>query len=444
VHVSEDLSISHGSPGPYQSPLPRSHSIRPSLEPLKDFRLESPEVGKALDADNIETLRRKSSLDTYRESLLQTVDATAHANSTPKEAAQGEDKAFGAKRVVALGHKLLSQELHTLGELRAFAEDRQKNKTFWLDFEGCTIEDIKAISEIFMLHPVTAEDCFTNDNDEKREYFSPDYVFMVVRALGTATVVFDPVETTIPISLVVFPDVILSFHRDPIPDIFAVVQHRIKRFSSMHDTLPADWIAYAIIDAVADEFIPCVRAQVGEVLNLDDLVIDLGLNDQVEFLARTKRVRRRLNELKHVLMPKREMLAALAVRDQLPVHILDPSIRIYLRDVLDHVEAMLEDVDQSRDIIAQSQATYLAKLSVEVAMVANRTNNIMKIIALASAIFLPLTLIAGIFGMNVNLPFQTEGKVDDASQWGAFWFISAFCFVFAATLLGIFKKLRWI
>ena len=163
-----------------------------------------------------------------------------------------------------------------------------------------------------------------------------------------------------------------------------------------------------------------------EIDAIDTEVLEADVN--TDLLAKMTGARRNLAKLRRRLLPKREFLQSLSYQDQ---NMISHETQIRLRNVLDHVIRMGELVDMGRDTLAGAQSNYIAQVS-------NRMNAVMKTLSIVATIMLPMTLVAGLFGMNVQVPGQNL----DGQAW--FWGLLIVMFITGIFMIVFFRKRNWL
>lgn len=293
------------------------------------------------------------------------------------------------------------------------ASQGSTHECFWLDVTLPTSEDLHRMAQSFGIHPLSTEDIQMKDSREKCEVFEL-YLFICLRTcdqrfLSSVNTGGDRrmSEASGPATmyLTVFKNFIISVHHEALPHIRRVLRRLYSLRTSSHSTtfLTADWVAYSLLDDAVDEFSPQMSALQLEVDTIDDLVLFLTHTEQSDMLRRIGRARKRVTHLLRLLKPKTDILKTLTRRcpDHLAAHTL-----IYLRDVNDHVLTALQNLEQYAETLNRSHSNYLAQISIELNEASNRMNVVMKKLTAAAAIVLPLSLISGIWGMNVPVPGQ--------------------------------------
>lgn len=287
---------------------------------------------------------------------------------------------------------------------------------FWIDVVSPGVDDLSRLASSFGVHPLTTEDIQMADNREKCEIFE-QYLFLCVQtcdqkflasaaSVGTRSSIDSGNSALLgpaTLYILIFPDYVISVHHQPIPHVKRVLRRLYALKTSPYLNLTSDWIMYSLLDDTVDEFLPQLNTLESEVDTIDELVLFLSHTDQTDMLRRIGRARKRVTNLLRLLKPKTEILKVLTKRcpDR-----LQPHTMIYLRDVSDHVLTNLQNLDQYGETLNRSHSNYLAQISIELNEQSNRMNIVMKKLTAAAALVLPLSLISGIWGMNVPVPGQ--------------------------------------
>ena len=325
----------------------------------------------------------------------------------------------------------------------------------WISVENASPALIEVIGRHFDLHPLTIEDCQSQHTREKLEIFQ-HYLFLVFHALqhtrrsrsrrkrkgqrkgkndrrrlsipateaGGEEVVFDNDEEleedpngastmrTSSIKLIVFPHLVLSFTSGLRFPTLLTARHRLRKVYDNQLESTA-WIIHAMLDAIVDALLPVVDGTVVEVDALEDLIYVLSGSEHRDLLKRMGLTRRRLSFLRQRLWSKRDILMSLIGKDW---QLFLAGVQIpYLRDVYDHVVTCLHRVEAASELLSSLQNTYLANVSIDVAEQSKQSNEIMKNLSAVATIVLPLSLVAGIMGMNVQVPWQHDAHNDLAT-----------------------------
>jgi magnesium transporter len=262
----------------------------------------------------------------------------------------------------------------------------------YLGDEGVTWVDIRGISnrrtferagEIFKIHPLALEDCVNVPQRPKSDVY-PEQQTLITRMASLE----DGLLVTEQLSIVFGKGFVLTVQEEPDTDCLEPLRQRIREGRGGIRKHGADFLAYAILDAVVDGFYP-VLEHYGEKLDaLEVKVAEMRHADSTQIFS----MKRELLDLRRAIWPQRDLFSAL-MRDDSP-HILAET-RVYLRDTYDHVVQVMDMVETFREIASSLMDLFMTGVS-------NRMNGIMKVLTIVSTVFLPMTFIAGVYGMNFN------------------------------------------
>ncbi len=300
---------------------------------------------------------------------------------------------------------------------------RGQRKVTWIDVAGLADQSaIGRIGKAFGLHPLAVEDVVNLHQRAKADAFD-DHSYVVLQMLTPGDR-----ERTEQVSIFVGKDYVLSFQERP-GDCLDPVRDRLRRARGRIRTLGADYLAYALIDAIVDGYFPELERLGNELEDLEDEVVAAPKPEHVEQLHHIKRS---LLMLRRSVWPMRDMLNAL-IRDDAPG--FEDGVRPYLRDVYDHLTQMIDIIETYREIATGLLDVYLSSQSA-------RMNEIMKVLTIFATIFMPLSFLAGVWGMNF----------DRASPWNmpelglSFGYVGALgvMVLVAAGLITYFFRRGWL
>jgi len=263
-----------------------------------------------------------------------------------------------------------------------------KPTTTWINVDGLhEIDTFEELGKKFDLHPLVLEDVLNTGQRPKIDDYER-YVFIVMKMLyydeegGT---------TTEQISLVVFPKFVISF-QERSGDVFNQLRERIRSGKGIIRRMGSDYLAYAIIDAIVDSYFVILEKVGEEVENMEE---DLIKRPGPEVLQRIHGLKTAMIFLRKSIWPLREVVNSLQ-RAESPI-IKQRTVK-YLRDVYDHTIQVIDTTETFRDMVSGMLDIYLSSVS-------NKMNEIMKVLTIIATIFIPLTFIAGVYGMNFrNMP----------------------------------------
>jgi magnesium transporter len=272
------------------------------------------------------------------------------------------------------------QEIGDPEQLRPFLETASVT---WIDVKGLGDERVlRRIAELCQLHPLALEDAVNAPQRAKSELYDAHQLVIarLPRFDGEAAMGVPQV------CLLIGRRHLLTFQEDAF-GFFDPVRERCRAGIGSIRRLGPDYLAYALIDTLVDRYYPIAERLAQELEEIEEEILE---DPTPECLTRLHRVRRQLVVLRRIGWPQREMIATMT-RDPSPF--VSDEVRTYLRDTDDHISQIMELLDSSREMAVGLTEIYLSNLG-------HRTNEIMKVLTLMASIFIPLTFIAGIYGMN--------------------------------------------
>ncbi len=296
----------------------------------------------------------------------------------------------------------------------------------WINIDGLHQVDIlEKLGSCYGIHPLVLEDILTDQRPKIEDYES--YIFVVLKMLyydeegdeelGDSIIDIDQ------ISLILGPNFIISFKEKEV-DVFDPIRDRLRTAKGRIRKQGADYLAYSMMDAIVDHYF-AIMEKLGE--RFEDLEDAVVANPEPEILTVIYNLKRDMLFLRKSVWPLRE---AISKMQRIDSPLITDSTKIYLRDVYDHTIQVIENVETFRDMSASLLETYLSSLS-------NRLNEVIKVLTIISTIFIPLTFLSGVFGMNV--PSMIEGLTP---EW-AFTAIVASMLLVAIIMLIYFKQKKW-
>jgi len=255
----------------------------------------------------------------------------------------------------------------------------------WIDVQGIGHKPtFERLGEIFSIHPLALEDVVNVPQRPKSDVYPGQHVIICRMAQPDKSGEL----MTEQVAIVFGKGFVLTVQEEPNADVFEPVRQRIRKGRNLMRTGGADYLAYALFDAIIDGFYP-VLERLGD--RLDEIELD-ALKGRGDTAHQIHDVKRDLLLLRRAIWPQRELANSL-LRDGSP-HIQE-NTRFYLRDTYDHAVQVMDMVETFREIASGLMDLYLSGVS-------NRMNEIMKVLTIISTIFLPLTFIAGVYGMNFD------------------------------------------
>jgi magnesium transporter len=275
------------------------------------------------------------------------------------------------------------KEIKTIEECFSY---KDKPSITWINIDG--LHDVEIIAKIgneFNLHPLIMEDILHTNQRPKMDDFD-NYLFIVLRMLY-----YDHIENEIiseQLSLILWNNLVISF-QETTGDIFEPVKERIRKDKGRIRKMGPDFLLYALIDAVVDNYL-IVLENINE--RVEDLEEELISRPEPRTLESIHNFKRELIFLKKALWPLRDLIGTL---ERGETELIQEKTTIFFKDVYDHTIHMIDTVETYRDLVSGMMEVFLTSVS-------NRMNEVMKMLTIIATIFIPLTFIAGVYGMNFN------------------------------------------
>ncbi|MEW6602383.1 MAG: magnesium/cobalt transporter CorA [Nitrospirota bacterium] len=311
------------------------------------------------------------------------------------------------------------KDTNDLGECLLF---KDQPSVTWINIDGVhSVEVLEKLGECYGFHPLVLEDVMNTDQRPKLEDYS-DYLYIVLKMLnysdkGNGIVIEQ-------ISLIVGPNFVFSFQEGIEGDVFGPLRERIKNNKSRLRKMGADYLAYSLIDAIVDNYFSILEKLGEKVEVLEEKIVS---RPSAETLHEIHSLRKEMVFLRKAVWPLREVISALERGESL---MIKEGTRIYLRDIYDHTIQIIDTIETFRDMVSGMLDIYLSSLS-------NRMNAVMKVLTIIATIFMPLTFLAGIYGMNFRYMPELEWRLG----YPLFWLVIV---VVTVVMLIFFKKKKWL
>jgi magnesium transporter len=293
----------------------------------------------------------------------------------------------------------------------------------WMDLTVQGEADSAFLRDVFNFHPLAVEDVITPRVDPAKIDDHSDYIFVVVQAVTSYT---DHQVHTSEVDFFLGANYVVSCHIDPVPAIDAFRERCERDELILKHT--ADWLLHGLLDALVDEYLPIVDALDETIDEIEEQVI---ARPEPPLLQEIMVVKRNTMRLRRATIPQRDILNRLSREGEFH-DLIRGEVRIYFRDVYDHLVRIEYLVEALRDLADGALQTYLSSVS-------NRLNEVMKVLTAAATVFLPLTLISGIYGMN----FTHNQFPSFSSEWGFAVVVLSMALI-AVALLAYFRLRRWV
>ena len=333
---------------------------------------------------------------------------------------------IGEKKIEKIKISLMYYDSENLQEkqlpaIEASFPYRDRPPVSWINVDGLhEIDVIEKIGTHFGIHSLVLEDIVNTGQRTKAEEFK-NYIFIVFKML-----VYDETAdhiTAEQVSLILGPHFLLSFQEKE-GDVFDFVRERVRKDRGRIRKSGSDYLAYALMDAVVDHYYAILERLSDKIELLEDQMLD---NPLPCMLADIHHLKRDMIFLRKQVWPLREVLNNL-IKD--PSELIQETTRIFLRDVYDHTIQVIDTIESFRDVLSGLSDLYQST-------VGNRMNEVMKVLTIIATIFIPLSFIAGIYGMNFEYMPELKWHWAYPALWGVL------ILIFSAMILW-FKRKKWL
>ena len=297
-------------------------------------------------------------------------------------------------------------------------------KVRWINVDGLTDpRAIRALAIKYGLHPLAIEDVMQLGQRPKLEPYAadgerPPHLFLIVRMLQHTKAGLESEQ----ISMFIEGALVITIQESP-GDIWDPIRARIEKPGSRLRELDASYLAYTLIDAIVDHCFPVLEHYGDRLEELEDLVLDQPTRGTIQEIHAVKR---ELLLLRRAIWPMREVVNAM---HREPHECMSETTRTYLRDVYDHLIQIMDIIETYREVGSSLTETYMTSMS-------NRLSEVMKVLTIIGTIFIPLTFLAGVYGMNMHIP---------ENQWiGSYPIFWGVCLTVAVGMLIWFRKRGWL
>lgn len=293
--------------------------------------------------------------------------------------------------------------------------------TTWINVTGLhQIDILAAIGETFAIHPLFMEDILDTNQRPKIEHYD-DYIYLILKTMHwlPGPAIIEPEQ----ISIVLGHNFVLTF-QEQARDIFDPIRQRIRDDNGRLRKMGADYLAYRLLDTVVDHYFVILENIGDQIESLEEELISVQTPEMVQSIHQLKR---ELLFMRKSVWPLREVIGGLQ-RGESPL--FQQTTLIYLRDVYDHTIQVIDTVETFRDIMSGLLDIYLSSVS-------NRMNEVMKVLTIIATIFIPLTFITSLYGMNFRYMPELQWR------WG-YQFVWLSIVAISGAMLLFFRRKNWI
>lgn len=333
----------------------------------------------------------------------------------------------GAERVSAVGINLIHFTAEHAEDVQVPTAEacfpyRDAEGVTWINVDG--VHDVGVVERLglhFGLHPLALEDIVNTNQRPKVEDFE-SYVYFVVRMLSARNDGDGMRVDNEQISIVLGHNFVLTFQERP-GDAFEPVRQRIRENRGRIRKLGADYLAYSLMDVVVDNYFVVLEQFGEEVEEVEQSLMDQPSQELLQDIQRMKRL---MIEVRRAVWPLRDVINAVLRGD---VKLFKKPTLVFLRDVYDHCVRVVDITETHREMVASMLEIYVSQMS-------HRMNEVMKVLTIIATIFIPLTFVAGVYGMNFDNMPELHWDLGYGFAWGIMVAVSV-------TLIVFFKKRNW-
>ena len=342
-------------------------------------------------------------------------------NLIPEVSPHEHEKKPEKVRVTIFDYDDKDVEEKEVGNVETCFPYKTKPSVTWINVDGLHQPDIiKKMGDYFEIHPLVLESILDTNQRPKIEDLG-NYIFICLKMITCSNTNGDiDVEH---VSLVLGSNFVISFQEKP-GDVFDTIRRNIRKHKGRIRAMGPDYLVYSLIDAIIDHYFTIVEI-FGE--KTEDMEDELILNPLPPILHRLHKMKKDMLFLRKSVWPLREVVNSLARGE---TKLIKKSTRIYLRDVYDHTIQIIDTIETMRDMASGMLEIYLSSLSYKM-------NEVMKVLTIIATIFIPLTFIAGVYGMNFEYMPELKWSFGYFTIWGVMASV-------VIVMLIYFKRKKWI
>ncbi|NTV48401.1 MAG: magnesium/cobalt transporter CorA [Geobacteraceae bacterium] len=331
------------------------------------------------------------------------------------------DKSEKSAQISVIGYSPDAVEEYQFEQIDLYLQNPCDSPVVWVNVEGVhDVELIRKLGEKHTLHPLVLEDVVNTVQRPKVEDYG-DYLFIVLKMLHpTKEGDFNSEQ----LSIILGPDYLFTFQEGITGDSFDTVRERIRSGKGKIRGMGVDYLAYALIDAIVDGYFTVLEGFGERIVDVEERLTQSPDHGSLHLINSMKK---EIIYLRKSVWPLREAISFLERGDSPLLH---DATRIYFRDVYDHTVQVIDTVETYRDLLSGMLDLYLSSIS-------NRTNEVMKFLTVIGTIFMPLTFLVGVYGMNFKYLPELEWRNGYFILWGLMMAMSLL-------MVAYFRKKRWL
>jgi len=348
-----------------------------------------------------------------------------------KDISPGSSVFTGDKKVDEIAVTIFSYDEHHFEEMKIEGIDELKNmkesaKTLWVNLDGLhDVTFIEKVCEIFGIHSLVIEDILNVNHGPKIEEHD-NYLFLILKMID-----IDKTNNALnieQISVVLGKNYVITFQEN-IGDIFNVIRDRIRTAKGRIRKAGADYLMYRLLDSIVDNYFITLEYVDDKIEFVEEKLL---VNSDESFLMDIHNLRKDILKLRRAVYPMRDMTYYLQHGDNPLIH---KGTIMFSRDLSDHIANNIETIDNYREIVNGVLEVHLTNAS-------HKMNQVIKLLTIISTIFIPLTFIVGIYGMNFNTQISIFNMPELAWKYG-YLFVMIIMLAIAVSLVVFFKRKKW-
>ncbi len=327
---------------------------------------------------------------------------------------------------------LIEYDAHHLQERKVESIDDilrnlASNKVSWINIDGLgDVETFKRLGDRFGFHPLALEDVLNLGQRPKIEPFD-DHLFLILQMVYINQEMAVCAEQ---VAIFLGRSFIVTIQEEPGQDVFEPLRQRLRQGRGFARRMGADYLTYALIDCIIDQYFPVLES-VGE--SIEDIEDELSEQPKEGLVSRLYDIRRTTLQMRRSAWPTREVLSTL-MREDTPL--MTARTKVFLRDCYDHAVQVIDILETYRETLGGLMEIYLSAIS-------TRTNEIVRVLTVISSIFIPLTFIAGVYGMNFDRDAGPLSMPELGHPYGYAGVLTLMGLI-ALGMIAYFRHKRWI
>ena len=337
----------------------------------------------------------------------------------------------GVKKTDKIEVSLFDYNSNTCKEMKVIDIDelagyKDNPNVTWINITGLhDVNMLDRVGNIFNIHPLVLEDILNVSHSPKIEDYE-NYLFIVVKMIN-----FNNDDNSLnieQISIIIGRNYIITFQERE-GDVFEPLRERIRTAKGLVRKYGEDYLAYRLLDSIIDNYFIVLENFDENIEEIEDQILSQTDDSSLEQIHH---LRKELVKLRRAVSPLREMIFTI---EKEKFQFIQKSTFVYLRDLSDHVKQIIDTIENYREFINGLLDVYLSSAS-------HRMNEVVKLLTIISTIFIPLTFIVGIYGMNFRTDVS-KWNMPELNWWLGYPFVMGLMLIIAVCLIIFFKKKRW-